>query len=157
MTSVGVLSRVAVLLLVFAGAAAAQGVPVQWSVTTTVPQSTVGTTFVARVHAMLPDGWHIYATSQPPGGPIATTFVPLGDAFASAGAVKARAPHRSTEALTGLPIETYDDTVTFLVPVLARAESTVPLALRVRYQLCTASYCTAPRADTVRVHMTVRK
>ncbi len=53
---------------------------------------------VIEVVATIEPGWHLYAITQPPGGPIATRIsVPTGQLFAAAGPVTAPAPRREMD------------------------------------------------------------
>ena len=134
----------------------AQEHPITW--TLAAPKSAVkqGMTFTARVHASIPPGWHLYSITQPPGGPVATTItVGDGSPFALVGAINAPEPTIALDPNFNILTETYVDSVTFPVRVVARATGAVTLALHIAYQTCTDRYCLPPATADLSVPLSV--
>ena len=106
---------------------------------------------VVAVTAKLEDGWHLYAVTQKPGGPLATKITVAADSpRQAAGAfVPAEPPHVRTvddvPAWKGLPIEEHAGVVTWRAP-LAPGSGDVRGA--VRLQLCQDTACLPPRTIT---------
>ena len=118
-----------------------------------------GDTLTLDIAVSIPGGWHLYSITQPPGGPIATTFSvgPVGVA-SLAGAIGAPPPVIAPDNNFGILSEWYEDTAAFRIPIrvaptLAAGRRTV--LTRVRYQVCTARYCLPPTEDTLSVSLTV--
>ena len=133
--------------------------PVTWSAT--VPKSVApGSTVQIALVATIDDGWHLYSTTQPAGGPVPTRIaVAASPIFAESGALGFPKPATAPDPNFGINVETYDRTVTFTVPVhiAANARPGVDtLAIQARFQACNASLCLPPRMQTVSVPVTVR-
>lgn len=115
-----------------------------------------GKVFRVPVTAQIANGWHLYSTTQPPGGPITTTITILDDPdFAIAGSIGARDPDVAPDNnfilpdSTALITETYLDSVTFAVPILSRHSGRAVLRLKVRYQTCTNRLCNPPTDEVL--------
>jgi DsbC/DsbD-like thiol-disulfide interchange protein len=140
-------------------AAALQLRPVTWTVTApkpVTPGSTVSITLVATID----DGWHLYSTTQPSGGPVPTRItVGASPIFAVDGALAFPKPVVAPDPNFGINVETYDRTVTFTVPVKIAADARAgvdTLAIQARFQACNAQLCLPPHTQTVSVPVTVR-
>ncbi len=100
------------------------------------------------VTAMLEDGWHLYAITQKPGGPIATTIRidPDSPRTPRGGFAPDSPPHGRTvddvPAWKGLVIEEHSGTITWRAP-LAPGSGDVRGA--VRLQLCQDTTCLPPK------------
>ena len=133
--------------------------PVTWSAT--APKSVVpGSTVLISLVATIDDGWHLYSTTQPLGGPIPTRIsVAASSIFAESGALAFPKPTVAPDPNFGINVETYDRTVTFTVPVhiAANARPGVDtLALLARFQTCNSNLCLPPKTQTVSVPVTVK-
>lgn len=138
------------LVVSLASAAGAQVMPIAWTVQVAPGTVHQGKQFTALVHAQIPYSWHLYSTTQPPGGPMPTTFIMNGPAFARRGKIEAREPDRAFDALAEIKTETYSDSVTFRVPVVASQSGKQTLQLNVKYQSCTDRFCAPERNTTVK-------
>ncbi len=134
----------------------AQVLPISWTVTVAPGVIRQGKPFTALVRAQIPYSWHLYSTTQPPGGPRATTFTANGLAFAVQGRVIARKPDRAFDAIADINTETYSDSVTFRVPVVASRRGKQALQLTVRNQSCTDRFCTPERSTIVKAVVSVQ-
>ncbi|MDZ4801010.1 MAG: redoxin, partial [Bryobacteraceae bacterium] len=64
----------AAILLATAALSAQPRNPVQWTLTLDPASAPPGSTVHATFQAKIESGWHIYALSNPPGGPTPTTI-----------------------------------------------------------------------------------
>jgi DsbC/DsbD-like thiol-disulfide interchange protein len=142
-----------------AAAAWLQVRPVTW-VATAPKTATAGSTVSVSVVATIDDGWHLYSTTQPAGGPVPTRItVATSPVFGANGSITFPKPTVTADPNFGINVETYDHIVTFTVPVKIAA-NTRPgvdtVAIQTRFQACNASLCLPPRTQTVSVPVTVR-
>jgi thiol:disulfide interchange protein DsbD len=118
-----------------------------------------GAALMARVHATIPGGWHLYSTTQPAGGPVPTSFAVLPtDVFRIRGVVGSPVPNLTPDPNFGIITEWYEDSATFRVPVAVSAATSAgshALQLVVAYQTCNARYCLPPTQDTLRLDIVV--
>jgi DsbC/DsbD-like thiol-disulfide interchange protein len=133
--------------------------PVTW--TATAPKSAApGSTVPIALVATIDDGWHLYSTTQPLGGPVPTRItVAPSQIFEGSGALSFPKPIVAPDPNFGINVETYDRTVTFTVPVhiAANARPGVDtVAIQARFQACNAQLCLPPKTQTVSVPVTVR-
>jgi suppressor for copper-sensitivity B len=119
------------------------------AITAVIERGTGGAADVLAVTATLEAGWHLYAVTQKPGGPLATRITVAADSpRQAAGAfVSSEPPHTRTvddvPAWKGLAIEEHAGTVTWRAPLAAG-----PGEARgsVRLQLCQDTSCLPPRS-----------
>jgi thiol:disulfide interchange protein DsbD len=100
-----------------------------------------------------PAGWHLYASSQAPGGPIATkiTLAP-GPVLRPAGAVQEPEPEKINDPGFGMIVRQFNHPVAFALPVTVAPGTTpgpVKGDLQVTYQVCTNKFCLPP--STIKV------
>jgi thiol:disulfide interchange protein len=133
--------------------------PIHW--TSRVAERSVkpGDTTRVLLHAEIDEFFHLYSTTQGPGGPVPTTIAVLdGQPWTLAGKARAPAPQRIPDGNFGMVTEVYDDSVTIAVRLVApgslQAYATPP-RIGVHYQTCTDRYCLPPRTDTLVVALTV--
>ena len=135
---------------------AAQQHPITWSLVAPPATAVQGTAFTVRLHAAIPLGWHLYSLTQPPGGPVPTVIsVSAGSPFALSGRVKAPEPDVAADRNFDILTETYADSVTFTVRLLARSVGATKLALAIVYQTCTDRFCLPPSTENVETPITV--
>jgi thiol:disulfide interchange protein len=136
--------------------AAAQEHPIKWLLTTSSGTVRQGKPFSALLRAEVPAGWHLYSATQPPGGPVQTTIgVANGSVFAITGAMHVRDPDVAPDNNFDIVTETYADSVTFVVPVVARVAGEQKLDIKVGYQTCTDRYCLPPTSEVLHVALHV--
>jgi thiol:disulfide interchange protein DsbD len=133
--------------------------PITW--TATAPKSAAaGSTVPIALVATIDGGWHLYSTTQSAGGPIPTRItVAPSPVFAEAGSLSFPKPTVALDPNFGINVETYQQTVTFTVPVhiAANARRGVDtVGLQARFQACNASLCLPPKTQTIAVPVTVR-
>jgi thiol:disulfide interchange protein len=126
---------------------AALGDPIK--VSAAVEPGAGGAPDVLVVTAVLEEGWHLYATTQKPGGPIATAITVAADSPRRlAGSFTADTPpHERTvddvPAWKGLVIQEHSGTVTWRAPLAAGAGA---VRGQVRVQLCQDTTCLPPQS-----------
>jgi thiol:disulfide interchange protein DsbD len=131
---------------------------VQWSaaLASSAPLAPGGTASIT-VTGTIAQGWHVYALEQLPGGPIPLA-VSLGDnTLASAdGKPSGSKPESVFDKRFGLKTQFYSGTVMVQLPVRlagAAAAGSQQLAVKVRFQSCSAQECRPPA--TVRLSVPV--
>src|ERR1019366_6044708 len=128
-----------------AGPLTAQQHPITWSLTGNVKGLRQGKPFPVMVRAQIPPSWHLYSTTQPPGGPVQTVItIPDHAAFTLAGAPRAREPDVAPDNNFEIVTETYADSVTFITTVVPLMAGAHTLRVKVSYQTCTNRYCLPP-------------
>jgi DsbC/DsbD-like thiol-disulfide interchange protein len=134
--------------------------PVTWSASGPKTAVTAGATVPIALVATIDDGWHLYSTTQPAGGPVPTRItLAASPVFAANGAVTFPKPAVTADPNFGINVETYDRSVTFTIPVKVAADARPgvdTLAIQARFQACNASLCLPPKTQTVAVPVTVR-
>jgi thiol:disulfide interchange protein DsbD len=130
-------------------AAAAQK-PVKWTLVPPGAVFKVGVPASVQIDAAIQDGWHIYSTTQPAGGPIATHFtVPDSQPFIMAGdPTPTIEPRVQFDSAFGMNVQLHEKAVGFIVPIRSiDAEPTAADSIRVnvRYQVCNATLCLPPQ------------
>ncbi len=111
-----------------------------------------------RLQASIPSGWHLYGVTQPPGGPIATSFAFDPEKLFQLGAdIDAPVPRYVTDPNFGLTSAWHEDSAIFRLPILVAVEARgkQKLIARVTYQTCTTRYCLPPREDTLSLSVTI--
>lgn len=151
----------AVLIVSIVTCAFAQSNPISFSIKSNASSKALqpGDTFTVQVLARINDGWHLYSTAQPPGGPMATRIlVPPNQFFKLAGPIRAPAP--LTELDPNFKIEThfYEESAVFSLPVVVVASDSSSLGkqklqVNVSFQTCNDRYCLPPQ--TVKLFATV--
>lgn len=120
--------------------------PVHWKVAPAVVGAN-GTGHVTLT-AAIDDGWHIYAVTQGPGGPVPTRFtLAAGQPLALAGAATVvPAPRTEMDESFGIPVQMHERSATFTIPVkTTSAAHPDSVHVRARYQACNASLCLPPQ------------
>src|SRR4029079_7831825 len=134
--------------------AAAQD-PVQWSAKVAAKTIRAGATLDLALTAKIDEEWHIYSVTQAAGGPVPTS-VTIGAPFARAGAIRGPDPRSAYDPNFELRTETYDGTITLIVPVRAPETATAStLHAAVTYPACTERLCLPPRTVTLSVRIPV--
>lgn len=141
------------VFLAFIGAAfssAQQAAPeehVHWDLS--APESAApGSKFIAKLHATIDSGWHLYSLTTPQPGPVATTVkITGGNEAVAALRVFEPKPITQYDANFQRDTETYINAVTFDLEITLKPEATgSPLDLKasVRYQVCSSNSCIPP-------------
>ena len=143
-------------VLLAASALGAQQRPITWTLAKPKAPITQGVPFTVPLHAVIPATWHLYSLTQPPGGPLATVIsLPAFSTFSMAGKVRAPDPNVALDPNFNILTETYIDSVTFPVRLIARSSGETELAITVAFQVCTDRFCLPPTKETLEVALSV--
>lgn len=121
------------------------------SVTAELSSSPISGSRHLSIAAKIAPDWHIYSTTQPPGGPLPTKIdLSPSDAFQLVGSFQASSPpdRRAEPAFDNLIIETHHTQVTWRAPlVLAPGVDATRLQIKgtVHVQPCSSSSCLPPQ------------
>lgn len=151
------LKLIVFLILIFPIAAFAQN-HVSWKLQSSIEGKQLKENQSSRVDlkANIEDGWHLYSTEQPLGGPFPTKiFVPDNSSFAINGDIKTSKPTIKADPnfpVDGKPLETryFGKQGIFSVPLkFLNDTNSEDIALNVRFQVCNDTLCLPPK--TVKV------
>lgn len=108
-----------------------------------------GDQFALSVVARIKAGWHLYSTTQQPGGPAATRIMlPTGQPFQLAGPIKSPPPLTDFDENFGIDTQFYDESATFIIPVMVKTDARAGkqrLQVNVFFQTCDNRFCLPPR------------
>jgi thiol:disulfide interchange protein len=163
------LAAIVTLCLAFAAVEAFAQDPVRWSIARAErdgagarrPSPTVaaGGTFEIRVDATIEDGWHVYATSQPAGGPVPLKIdIPRGGSFSLAGAIDEPLPQREFDPNFQLDTLFHKERAVFGLPVRVAANApsrSHRLRVVVSYQTCNDRLCLPPKDEELALEISV--
>ena len=136
--------------------------PIRWALATTPATTTTapGATITLALTATIDDGWHLYSTSLPPGGPVPTRInVPDGQEFKAAGDLVEPTPKTAFDANFNMSLEFYEEKATFGVPVKSSVTAplgTVPARVAVSFQTCNDKICLPPKQVVVTTQVSIR-
>ncbi len=137
-----------VALLAAAGGAFGQETAAHWSLSVDAgTRIDAGSSFTARVTAVIDPGWHMYSLTQAPGGPIALAISAPGDSpFRIEGNIIGPLPITAFDPNFNFDTETYEDRAEFELPIAAAANlaGEQTLAIDVHFQTCNDRYCLPP-------------
>jgi thiol:disulfide interchange protein len=128
--------------------------PVHWTLEPAVEAADIigPDSLVFRLGAQIDQGWYLYAPTQPAAGPYPMEVgVASGGGWRVMGDLVAPRPRRLPDRNFGIISEVYRGSLEFFLPVRpVDGGGGSPLAMLVRYQACTRTYCLPPRTDTLR-------
>jgi len=129
--------------------------PVHWTVV--APRRAVAPNDTVRLtlRASIDEFFHMYSTTQGPGGPVRTAVELLSSPdWTRIGALRVPPPDTIPDGNFGIMSEVYSDSVAFGLALrrnsMARSSAESP-RVAVRFQVCTTRYCLPARTDTVMV------
>ena len=134
--------------------------PVTWTAVVAPGRVKAGGIVSVRLTAAIDEGWHLYSTTQPPGGPVPTRIGVASPGFALEGSVAFPKPTVHPDPNFQINVETYESAVTFTLPV--RVDHAAPVGsdtvlVSARYQACNATLCLPPQTAKVPVVLQVGK
>lgn len=133
---------VVVLFFAVSGAFAQIHTPVKWQV---AYKKTSNTEAVVLVRAIIDDGWHIYSTDVPSGGPIATSFAfNKSNDFTVVGKTLEPKPKSKYEAVFKMDVPYHSKEVTFQQKVKLNGKKETRVAGTVTFMACDATQCLPP-------------
>jgi thiol:disulfide interchange protein len=141
--------------------AAAQD-PIRWSIA--YPSKDLiqaGAPFDVELTAQIDPTWHLYASTQPPGGPqpLLITVAP-SRVFAQAGEVSSWLPKSAIDPNFNLETQFFDEQATFTVPIDVTSETKDGrhrLGVIVTYQTCNDRLCLPPKDQELALNLFIGK
>lgn len=135
--------------------------PVKWTlVGGSSPREVVsGRTVPLPLQAEIAKGWHVYALTQKPGGPIPLRLQLLGAAdVVVRGVIRAPKPERFFDKNFGIETEFYSGNPRFTIPVGVPGRTLTGVRkfqVGARFQVCSETLCLPPRTDKLDVALRV--
>jgi thiol:disulfide interchange protein len=126
--------------------------PIGWSISLPDGGLTAGDRTELRVQAEVPDGWYLYALTQPAGGPQPLRIVLApGSPVRLHGEITSPRPRIYPDRNFDLFTEVHREDVSFGVPVDVdpAAGGAHSIVVRITFQACNDRYCLPPQTDTV--------
>jgi thiol:disulfide interchange protein DsbD len=103
------------------------------------------------LQAEIAKGWHIYSTTQKPGGPIPLQFVFFfTQDMLVRGVIMVPKPERFFDKNFGIETELYSGSPRFTIPVGVAGQAADGIRrfqIGARYQVCSDKMCLPPRTD----------
>jgi Disulphide bond corrector protein DsbC len=103
---------------------------------------------ILEISAVVPEGWHVYALNQAPGGPTPLhVAIEEGAAVRVTGAASGSTPERRHDPSFDLQTEFYTRDFTLYFPLESQRAlaGSPPLPVSVRFQLCSERECQPPK------------
>jgi hypothetical protein len=142
-------------LLLLALPALAQENPVQWAIEEGKRSKDIVT---VRLAAKIAEGWHLYALSLPPDGPIPTRiWIPEDQPFKVSGQIGAPKPLSTYDSNFNMDVSYYEGSAEFQVPVKPATNSRQTLHIKTSYQSCNDRMCLPPKTVTLELEIEPKK
>ena len=105
-----------------------------------------GSTVELEISGAIQDGWHVYALTEPSGGPTALRVtLDENDVAQAAGAASGTAPRKHRDPSFGLETQFYSHSFTVRIPVVLKSTAGKQLVpVSVRFQTCSDRECQPP-------------
>jgi thiol:disulfide interchange protein len=149
-----------VLLCAAADPAFAQD-PIHWSIAAAEKGPIVGgDTFTVDLSAQIDPPWHLYASTQPPGGPTPLVIaVPLNQPFSQLGELEFPLPRVVHDPNFDLDTQFYEEHAAFGVPVHVEEvkDGRYTLTINATYQTCNDRICLPPAEHVLKLAVVVGK
>ncbi len=129
---------------------------VQWSATLRPTDVRRGESAQIVVTAKIPKNWHLYSTTTPKGGPIATTLQIAPSKFiVASGAPLQSKPKTAFDKGFKLNVETFEGAATFVLPIQIAASVPSQFAIQIttRSMICSDTTCLPPRNETILLNL----
>jgi thiol:disulfide interchange protein len=133
--------------------------PIRWSLAASEQTLIVaGDTFSVELSAQIDPPWHLYAPSQPPGGPVPLVInVPFSQPFSQFGETDSPLPKVATDPNFNIETQFYEEHATFTIPI--QVESAKPgrhtLSVVVTYQTCNDRLCLPPAEEELKMAVVI--
>ena len=118
-----------------------------------------GSTFRVQLVAVMAEGWHLYSTTQPPGGPLATRItVTKGQVVTLDGKIDAPMPQVSFDQNFGMDTELFGGEVTFVLPLRVASDAKPgpqTITVDTYFQACNDQVCLPPRTVKAAVEIAI--
>jgi len=131
--------------------------PAKWSISIEPKVAAPGSKIVARLTATIDPGWHLYSLSTPPPSPATKLKLADNSVFGPATAYS-REPKRAFDNTFKIETQTYEGTAEFLLETSVKQDAPdgpSDLNVELRYNVCDATQCLAPKKLTLTASLTV--
>ena len=122
--------------------------PVRWVARPPAKPVAAGGEVEVKIEAAIDGDWHLYSTTQPPGGPVPTRFTLLsGPPFQIGSRVRQSAPTTKFDTVFGIPTEFFTVGADFWVSLKAAADAKpgeYEARIQVVYMACNDTLCLPP-------------
>lgn len=140
-----------VAIITLATCATAQNTPVRWRTTAKMTSPTEGT---LTIRAIISDGWHLYDTTLPKGGPVPTTLD-----FAKSTGIKwlgdfkpSTKPTSSHDATFDMTLRWWEKEVVFTRRFRLTGDAAkASIDGTIKYMVCNGSTCNPPKKQTIKL------
>lgn len=145
-----------ILCITSLGASAQSKNPVRWRTTVKMTSANEG---VVTIKALVGEGWHLYGTSLPKGGPKATVF----DFSASTGVkfigdlTPSTKPVTALDKMFNLKLSYWASNVSFTRKFRVIDAAKASIAGKITYMACNGSTCMPPKTESVKVAVPANK
>ena len=97
-------------------------------------------------HAYIEDGWHLYATDIPSGGPIPTSFSfdEISNVSLKGDVTPSKRPHEEYSALFDMKLGWYNSTIDFKQTIFIENPDSFKITGYITYQACSDVTCLPP-------------
>ncbi len=133
--------------------------PVHWTAKGPEEPVSAGRIFEIRLEATIDGDWHLYSTTQPPGGPNPTRLTLItGAPFQLAGLVRQSTPVTKFDPNFGINTELFSKSAEFWIPVMVAADAkpgNYDLTVQAWYQACNDQLCLPPHKVPIPLKVTV--
>jgi DsbC/DsbD-like thiol-disulfide interchange protein len=125
--------------------------PIKWSIKANLPGKPLkpGDQFSVLATAAIDNGWHLYATDQPEGGPTPTRISMPGDQpFAQDGAIQSAEPKMIMDPNFNMMTHYYEEQAEFLIPVKVAPNAPAgksEVRVNAFFQTCNDEICLPPK------------
>lgn len=122
--------------------------PVRWRASVHPGSGDTGT---VTFRALISDGWHLYGTHLPAGGPRPTVFDFAGSTGVeiTGPAVPSRAPKSEEDDMFGLTLSFWDSNVVFTIPYRLTGGGDGNLKVTIKYMCCNGDACRPPATERI--------
>lgn len=162
-TILAVFSKLGVSLPILRKELAKHGIgvegPVRWKAPAAPVAMKRGAPVPVPLSVSIDDGWHIYAITQRPGGPVPLTLeLPGRQPFAITGEITSPAPEMRRDSGFGFEVAEHYGKADFVMPIAVAATAPAgaqTLTVSARYQACNASVCLPPQTTEIKIPIAI--
>jgi thiol:disulfide interchange protein len=133
--------------------------PIHWSIAASDKALIVaGDTFSVDVSAQIDAPWHLYAPTQPPGGPEPLVVnVPFTQPFTQLGEIEFPLPKVASDPNFNIETQFYEERAAFTIPIQVKAAKPgrQTLTVVVTYQTCNDRLCLPPTEEELKLAVVI--
>lgn len=132
--------------------------PVKWALEFEPATAAPSSRLVGRLTATIEPGWHLYAPTTPPGGPIPTKIELAESPLVESWKIYEPPPNSRLDPNFNLMTETYEDRAVFLFDFTLKpdaANGPAEISASANYQACDDRFCLRPVTRTATAALTI--